>query len=77
MSNTPQDGGPAWPQPVSVNGEGRYGYTGMTLRDWFAGQALGGFLADYTIQCGPGDAAKSAYQYADAMIAERAKSRTP
>lgn len=44
---------------------------GMTLRDWFAGQALAGWLAD-----GAEDhrnAAKHAYLFADAMLLERKK----
>lgn len=41
---------------------------GMTLRDWFAGQALAGLVAT------EGDgAAKYAYFMADAMLAERSK----
>jgi len=43
---------------------------GMTLRDWFAGQALSwpdmGGLS-------PHEAAEYVYEYADAMLAERAK----
>ena len=46
---------------------------GMTLRDWFAGQALAGMLA-YPESSGTIEAfAKYAYQYADAMMAERGK----
>jgi hypothetical protein len=43
---------------------------GMTLRDWFAGQALIGLLTTR-----PADeiVAKWAYSYADAMLAERSK----
>jgi hypothetical protein len=50
----------------------------ISLRDWFAGQALAGMLA-YTNQC-RGDyhtnanydvAAEDAYQWADAMLAQR------
>jgi hypothetical protein len=49
MSNTTNDGGPAFPRPASeyepngIRTDGRIAavpYAGMTLRDWFAGMAL-------------------------------------
>lgn len=48
---------------------------GMSLRDWFAGQALGGMMASESgIQPYPNDwAAERAYIIADAMLSERAK----
>lgn len=50
---------------------------GMTLRDWFAGQAVNGFcsMSDTTGTWSwlPRDAAEEAYKLADAMLAERAK----
>lgn len=72
-----RDGGAAFPQSLAQ--EGPFG--GMTLRDWFAGQALAGIIARQTRSeyegsvnshdwsCEAGDA----YALADAMIAERAK----
>ena len=44
-------GGPAFPMPAYRYADGYGGIqvepqSGMTLRDWFAGQALAGFLAD-------------------------------
>lgn len=45
---------------------------GMTLRDYFAGQALAGMLADYQCNPQPAEAAQVAYGYADAMLADRA-----
>ena len=76
------DGGPAFPNmdsgeldkaPVLVS-------TGMSLRDWFAGQAIVGWMATYSHSNGPEanvrdipDFAKTAYVIADALIAERAK----
>ncbi|WP_272798880.1 hypothetical protein [Sphingobium sp. AntQ-1] len=54
-------------------------FPGLTIRDWFACQALAGLLASPFD--GPAGAFESqtahfagaAYQYADAMLAERAK----
>lgn len=46
---------------------------GMSLRDWFAGQALIGIMSNYTTAIGATDAdvARAAYDYADAMLASR------
>lgn len=57
------------------------GYThyGMTLRDYFAANALNGLLAHGVQRHEAGESARSdwyastAYQIADAMLAERAK----
>jgi hypothetical protein len=72
---TQQDnGGPAFPlQPASTP---EMCYLGMSLRDWFAGQALGGLILGYTHAYGSPTSAtdeivKEAYRYADAMIAAR------
>jgi cobalamin biosynthesis protein CobT len=48
---------------------------GMTLRDWFAGQALQGWLASFAPDENPKskDLAKFAYELADAILAEREK----
>lgn len=78
--NKLNDGGPAFPFP-SDDGPGQFPPArGMSLRDWFAGQALAGILAGGFADTiphddvnGGGDAAFFAYQYADAMLAERAK----
>ena len=43
------DGGPAFPVADTHHPDGQiqYGTNGMSLRDWFAGQALAGMLAGY------------------------------
>jgi len=48
---------------------------GMTLRDWFAGQALTGLLAGRSegVKFTPEEAAASAYFVAQAMLVERQK----
>jgi hypothetical protein len=54
------------------------GQRGMTLRDWFAGQALAGLMAnanmpfapDYA-ECEPGQIADASYEIADAMLSAR------
>jgi hypothetical protein len=60
------NGGRAFPHVSGLN-SGLHSYPGMTLRDWFAGQALASFAQ--------GDGAKTraafAYEIADAMIAAR------
>lgn len=74
-----EDGGPAFPTHV---GSVRYGATdGLSLRDYFAGQALAGILASETNGDGmlrliPGvsgqlSAAIGAYEFADSMLAAR------
>jgi hypothetical protein len=77
MTETPHDGGPAFPQSdLSGYGIGpaERSNGGMTLRDWFAGQAIMGLCADpsnHELFDSHDDAAKSAYFIADAMIAAR------
>ena len=45
---------------------------GMTLRDWFAGQALAGLMACPDLELGPGRSfAELAYRQADAMMKAR------
>jgi len=61
---------PAFPVPDvhHVNGEVSYGSYGMTLRDWFAGNAMKQFVdqPDHTMCIH--EKAKSAYAMADAML---------
>jgi len=73
------DGGAAFPRSHSKdqhqNEKGCWAQDGMTLRDWFAGQALSGMLAyggsikgDYHTNASFEAAALDAYVWADAMI---------
>lgn len=68
MNDKHKDGGPA-NQFGAWNVTERYS-EGMSLRDYFAGQALAGLLAHL-----PGDSRRSAvglaYRLADAMLVER------
>jgi hypothetical protein len=79
MSTTPNDGGPAFPVPPAVcsgpNNNWSYASDGLSLRDYFASAALQGIIADPRAS-GPFEAlANDAYQCADAMLAERAKTK--
>lgn len=68
------DGGAAF--PVTACPCVHPGNPGMSLRDWFAGQALIGILGSrngFLIDVGCDDAPEWAYQIADAMLAEREK----
>jgi hypothetical protein len=60
----------AFPHLVPHNPDFAYSATGMTLRDYFAGQALAGRLADGTDRLRQ-SVAEEAYAYADAMIEAR------
>lgn len=81
MTDTHRDGGPAFPQATAIDPED--GYTlhgGMSLRDWFAGQALAGALAadpdapEGTTEQQDADAiSAAAYLFADAMLKARAR----
>jgi hypothetical protein len=72
----PNDGGPAFPRvPWDVNDYTGDGSPGMSLRDYFAGQALQGQLADFNCGKEPEYIAHWSYRYADAMLAEREKER--
>ena len=63
-------GGPAFPNDTAYRDErGTLIGGGMTLRDYFAGQALAGMLADGSYSFN--GAAQDAYAFADAMLAER------
>ena len=68
-----RDGGPAFPGPTAIGPAGDVypGFSGMSLRDWFAGHALAGLLAHASGEA-PESAPRKAYQLADAMLAVRA-----
>ena len=67
----------AFPQPDTYHAGGQveYGNPGMSLRDWFAGQALIAIVGHPNCASEATDAflAKCAYDYADAMLAARSK----
>lgn len=69
MSDLKSDGGPAFPPFHDPKNH----ESGMTLRDWFAGQALAGISADSQdgFSLSPEEEAAWAYQRADAMLAVR------
>jgi len=79
--SAPDDGGPAFPsgksEKTGYENTLPY-YEGMTLRDWFAGQALAGMMAyqnssrgDFHTNCDDETIAKTTYAYADAMLTAR------
>jgi hypothetical protein len=82
------DGGPAFPRPASeyepndIRSDGKIAavpYNGMSLRDWFAGQAMLGLIhqiaaANAIEDCDAitfSDVARDAYFHADAMLKAR------
>ncbi len=75
MSAPIDDGGPAFPygQTSEVTGQfvNGWGNPGMTLRDWFAGQALAGLCANPKTVGLAREVAECALIHADEMIAAR------
>jgi hypothetical protein len=74
---TPADGGAAFPSQLrEARDPGDHDpQGGMSLRDWFAGQALAGMTAN-KVTLAASDARRIpelAFAFADAMVAERAK----
>jgi len=62
-------GGPAFPGDTS---------TGMTMRDWFAGQLLASGIASYPVPKSSAGIAADAYRLAEAMlVARKAKQTEP
>ncbi len=73
------NGRPAFPQKLLYRDSQGMDYevqeTGMTLRDWFAGQVLASCARYWIVEAEASDSevAKWAYETADAMIEERSK----
>lgn len=65
-----KDGGSAFLPSMPIAGGGTLDMTGLTVRDYFAGQYLAG---NCWLQGTAEEHAKDAYAVADAMLAERAK----
>ena len=71
INNGINDGGPAFPSPQCGDWSPEYG---MMLRDWFAGQALAGLIAQSGGAATGSDKAVGAswaYRMADAMLKAR------
>ena len=66
----PNDGGPAFPRPASQHSGPQ---EGMSLRDWFAGQALAGLLACPKVLGDFDRLSKESYKWADAMLKARSQ----
>jgi hypothetical protein len=69
-------GGPAYPLTIQLDGGGSLTHFGMTLRDYFAGQALAGIIAhpkssDASVPGVGPIMAEEAYFLADCMLAAR------
>lgn len=83
MTQEKQDGGPAFPQPLTKHSNGEMyspDVPGMTLRDYFAAKALPEVIrqavAENWAKEGPHwreAVARECREYADAMLAERSK----
>ena len=79
MADKIDEGGFAFPMNEKNSAGSHYhSHSGMSLRDWFAGQALAGLMAhpfedgsDFLHDAGPAAAAYQSYRMADAMIAAR------
>lgn len=74
-----KDGGPAFPGESSFPYNPESHFPGMTLRDWFAGMALGALVSNSSRENFHHDTSEiyssNAYILADAMLAERKKEK--
>ena len=73
--NDTNTGGPAFALQ-SIGPDFAPGYSGMTLRDYFAAKAMQGWLTTFPTDCAvqdvrPSPIALFAYEMADAMLKER------
>ena len=82
MTTKIDDGGPAFPVSLGSLHDQYFASHGMSLRDWFAGQALAGLMAAtaHPESGGPSHSygghdglARTAYAFADAMLAAKAR----
>jgi hypothetical protein len=64
------DGGPAFPSVGEGFGNPSHSAPGMTLRDWFAGQALAGLVTKYA-RSDTEALVVDCYECADAMLKAR------
>jgi len=74
MSDTKDDGGPAFPSDMLIGHlvKASKPFSGMTLRDWFAGQALAGALDRWLeVRVSDKEISGWAYEIADAMLEAR------
>ena len=71
MTQNINDGGPAFPFAATDQSNVKLQAQGMTLRDYFAGQALAGAMADHTWSSEKYQTAEWAYAIADAMLEAR------
>jgi hypothetical protein len=72
MSSEVKDGGPAFPSVGEGFNNPLYSAPGMSLRDWFAGQALAGLMADENTEGFDWEFfARQSYAAADAMLSAR------
>lgn len=76
---TINDGGPAFPIADSYcpNGQVQYGHNGMTLRDYFAGQALAGMLSNSSARGTSATYTEASYGFADSMLVARRAEGVP
>jgi len=77
-----EKGGAAFPMQQTMPDGSTFSCFGMTMRDYFAAQALNGCLSysvlnetwgDYHNNCSDSSLAEKCYRLADAMLAERKK----